>query len=636
MVTSKQPVSIARQLHSSFRLISIVVALALAIAGITLFLSVLVVGPQLNRAIDVNNDDHDAQVAMLNQETGLRGYLLSGQRNFLQPYAQGVRDLAEANQDVANECAGSTSLEAYLLPARVAQQAWISQWAEPSAGSPPPRDLPATLSLLASGKTLFDAYRVPEAALSTEIDAELTRARAAQYAVLGVAAGLEMLLFVIALVVTARQHRRLRHDIVEPVDALLETMRAVRDGDLGATAPPVGPTELRLIGTGLTEMTRSLAAERENRIARELEAVHNAERLQQILTLAREVAGSLNLRYVLRSVAGSATVVSGWAAATIWLTDEEQNRLVAAYDTDGPDGAPMGVEPLTLGEGCAGKAAKFGRTASEGAEGAGVAGRDGSMSRLALPMIVGAQVVGVLEVRDPSARTADASVVESLDALATHAGTAIEAARLHQKVEERSELDALTRLFNRRRFEVDLEAECSRSMRYHRPLAFVMMDVDHFKSFNDEYGHQRGDEVLQEVATLLADELREGDTAYRYGGEEFGILARETDAAGGVELAERVRARIARSMAAHGDHRAVTASFGVAGFGDRLGKPERLVRAADAALYDAKRTGRNRVVLSADSAAPPALVEAASVASAQAARRVRRPRARGKPHAAAS
>jgi diguanylate cyclase (GGDEF)-like protein len=221
-------------------------------------------------------------------------------------------------------------------------------------------------------------------------------------------------------------------------------------------------------------------------------------------------------------------------------------------------------------------------------------------------------VVGVLEIEDARGRSADAATIEALDALATHAGTAIEAARLHQTVEERSEHDALTRLLNRHRFEVDLAAECGRSHRYQRPLAFVMMDVDHFKDFNDQHGHQRGDEVLQEVSAVLAGELREGDTAYRYGGEEFAILLRETDAAGGAEVAERIRARIADSLGAHGNYGAVTASFGVAGFCERLGKPDQLVRAADAALYQAKREGRNRVVVSSEGGDPstPPKVEA--------------------------
>jgi diguanylate cyclase (GGDEF)-like protein len=597
------PLSIARQLQVSFRLISVIIAVALAIAVVTLALSVTVVGPQLNRAIDVDNADHDAHTAMLDQETGLRGYIFFGS-DFLGPYAQGETALERANATLDREVIGDPTLQSFLLPARIAQQTWVINWADPAATGARPTNLPDMLALIEQGKTLFDRYRAPESALASEINIQLTDARFLQYLVLGLAATLETILFGVTMLVTARQHRRLRRDIVRPVDALLASMRSVRDGDLAAEVSASGPLELRQISSGLIEMTESLAKEHETRIKREGEAIHNAQRLQQILTLAREVAGSLNLRYVLRSVGTSAIVVSGYSKATVWLTDEDQNRLVAAYDSDGRDGAPMGIEPLVMGQGCAGKAAKYGRTASDEGGDSTSSGGDGGVSRLALPMIVGARVVGVLEVTDSEGRSADAPTVESLDALATHAGTAIEAARLHQKVEERSEHDALTRLFNRHRFEVDLAAECSRSLRYQRPLSFVMMDVDHFKNFNDEHGHQRGDEVLQEVSAVLAGELREGDTAYRYGGEEFAILLRETDAGHAAQVTERIRSRIAESLAAHGSHGGVTASFGVAGFSEALGTPDRLVRAADAALYQAKREGRNRVVSSEVPGAP--------------------------------
>ena len=633
MPTSAAPPSIARQLNRSFRLISIIIAVALGIAVLTLTLSVFVVGPQLGRAIDVNNDDHEAQQAMLDQETGLRGYLLTGDRDFLQPYQQGVAALARFDAAIDREVAGSPNLESYLLPARVAQQLWVMNWAQPAASAPPPTTVATALAFVDRGKALFDHYRAPETALAAQIDVELNAARSRQYAVLGLAAALEMLLFVVTLVVAARQHGRLQRDIVQPVDALLASMRSVRDGDLAAEVPTSGPLELRQIGSGLAEMTQSLANERETRMTRESEAVHNAQRLQQILTLAREVAGSLNLRYVLRSVATSALVVSHWSDATVWLTDDDQNRLVAAYDSSGPDGVPMGIDSLVLGEGCAGKAAKYGRTATDGGDdGVGTGRPTGGVSRLALPMIVGARVVGVLEVRDADGRSADPPTVESLDALATHAGTAIEAARLHQKVEERSEHDALTRLLNRHRFEDDLTTECARSLRYQRPLAFVMMDVDHFKAFNDEHGHQRGDEVLQEVASVLTGELREGDTAYRYGGEEFAILLRETDATGAADVAERIRVRIAESLGSHGSHGAVTASFGVAGYSERLGSPDRLVRAADSALYQAKRDGRDRVVVSHEtsdvggSSEQQAPAISASVPAARTGHAVRRPR----------
>src|SRR3984893_9004769 len=127
--------------------------------------------------------------------------------------------------------------------------------------------------------------------------------------------------------------------------------------------------------------------------------------------------------------------------------------------------------------------------------------------------------------------------------LATHAATAIESARLHELTEERSQTDALTRLFNRRRLEEDLDGECKRCIRYGRPLAFVMLDVDHFKAFNDAHGHPQADPALQEVAGVIGGCVRTTDTAYRYGGEEFCVLLRETSGKDAMVFAERLRQR---------------------------------------------------------------------------------------------
>jgi diguanylate cyclase (GGDEF)-like protein len=185
--------------------------------------------------------------------------------------------------------------------------------------------------------------------------------------------------------------------------------------------------------------------------------------------------------------------------------------------------------------------------------------------------------------------------------LATHAATAVESARLHEVVEERSQLDALTRLFNRRRLEEDLDAECKRCARYRRPLAFVMLDVDHFKAFNDSHGHPQADTALQEVAEVIAGCVRTTDTAYRYGGEEFCVLLRETNAEDAMHFAERLRARIEKRFTS-GATPGITASFGVAEFSAATPMPRSLVEAADAAMYGSKHAGRNRVVLSS---APP-------------------------------
>lgn len=165
-------------------------------------------------------------------------------------------------------------------------------------------------------------------------------------------------------------------------------------------------------------------------------------------------------------------------------------------------------------------------------------------------------------------------------------------------------MDVLTRLKNRRRLEEDLDAECKRCARYGRPLAFVMLDVDHFKAFNDTHGHPQGDAALQGVADVIAGCVRTTDTAYRYGGEEFCILLRETTAEDGMLFAERVRQRIEQRFAA-GAAGGITASLGVAGFSPDSPTTRALVEAADAAIYEAKHAGRNRVAMSR--ALPPSL-----------------------------
>ena len=187
-----------------------------------------------------------------------------------------------------------------------------------------------------------------------------------------------------------------------------------------------------------------------------------------------------------------------------------------------------GSDPPEEVHSLAARAAKSGRIAFEAPNG-DVRFSDsniGPVIAIAIPLIVGARVVGALEARHAQPTVATIQTVEVLETLATHAATAIESARLHEVIEERSQMDALTRLFNRRRLEEDLDSECKRCSRYERPLAFVMIDVDHFKAFNDSHGHPRADVVLQEVAEVIAGCVRTTDTAYRYGGEEFCIQPR--------------------------------------------------------------------------------------------------------------
>jgi len=213
-----------------------------------------------------------------------------------------------------------------------------------------------------------------------------------------------------------------------------------------------------------------------------------------------------------------------------------------------------------------------------------------------VPRIVGGRVVGVIELSSPRPYRLPEGAVTVVETLASQAGTAVEAARLHQRTEELSQIDALTRLFNRRRLGTDLDAEWKSSRRYGRLLSFCMFDVDHFKQFNDRRGHRSGDGVLEEVARLVAAAIRGSDSAYRYGGEEFALLLRDTPLDAATALCERLRARIAQRYRQEVDGFVITASFGVAQIDDAMLGAQELVEAADGALYDAKRSGRNRVV----------------------------------------
>ena len=164
------------------------------------------------------------------------------------------------------------------------------------------------------------------------------------------------------------------------------------------------------------------------------------------------------------------------------------------------------------------------------------------------------------------------------------------------QVETLAIMDSLTGLFNRRRFETILANEFKKSQRYLHPLACMMIDIDHFKDINDRYGHQAGDVVLREVAQCIQSSIREVDTLSRWGGEEFMVLSPNTSRINAVHAAERILRTVGSHCFAAIGEQQVTVSIGVAGTPEPdVDTAEKLVHAADVALYQAKRKGRARV-----------------------------------------
>jgi diguanylate cyclase (GGDEF)-like protein/PAS domain S-box-containing protein len=227
---------------------------------------------------------------------------------------------------------------------------------------------------------------------------------------------------------------------------------------------------------------------------------------------------------------------------------------------------------------------------------------------ICLPMVAQGENFGLMHVEYDGLPEDDPLQLENresfLRTMTEHVALAMSNAKLRENLRAQASRDPLTGLVNRRFTEEAFEREISRCRRRSKPIAVFMIDIDHFKLFNDRHGHEAGDVVLKLVAAALAKSLRLEDIVCRYGGEEFLALLPEADERMAMECAERARSRVAELMPSFrgAPLGAVTVSIGVAMFPEQGAVPEALIQRADEALYEAKRTGRNRALL----ASPPA------------------------------
>lgn len=593
--------SLSQRLGRAFRAVALLIGATLLITG-TCFAAVLGhFEPSISQLLAGRDAVDGANDGMLDEETGLRGYLDSGNQIFLTPYYLGRTEIARGDEE-SLDLATIPELTGPIIAMRVAQQRWISEWAMPALASGKAESGAAQVdAFLLQGKALFDMYRTANDLVNTDVDEDVTVQQEVEHDLVVVALGLVAISLVITTVVARRQHRSLRAAVVAPIDDLVMTMRRVGSGDLTARPTSSGPPELREVAAELARMTDTVAEERFRIATMEADARSQAERLGLIVSVGREISGSLSLRYVADAVSKAALIIGGFDSARMWLIDEARRELTVVHDSGDQAGPLEDRETVQLGEGLVGRAGQFGRTLATRSAGSlateytpGV-----PVAVIGLPMIVGARIVGVLELRSREPVEIDASKLDVVHSLTGQAASAVEAARFHERADELSHTDVLTRLPNRRRLEVDLEAEVARSTRYGRPVAFIMLDVDHFKSVNDLHGHQAGDEVLSEFQSAFKASLRETDTAYRYGGEEFCVILRETDGDAAGVVAERLRSVIAQRFAGVGGSPMVTASLGIASIPADAIDGASLVAAADKAMYQAKASGRNCVVRAA-------------------------------------
>jgi diguanylate cyclase (GGDEF)-like protein len=316
--------------------------------------------------------------------------------------------------------------------------------------------------------------------------------------------------------------------------------------------------------------------------------------------MTRLIHSNCPIDQVVHSLVDEMKGLLGAARGSVLILDEDSQKL-AFHDSSGLNAWELENITFRLGEGVAGWVAqhrepllledvqsdpRFKRISGQSAK---------FSSMICVPLEMRRRLVGVMTLTtETEGHIFTQDDLDLVKLLAAHISLALESHRLY----ELSVMDGLTRIYNRRYLDQRLSEELSDSRRHKRPLTIGLLDLDHFKKLNDQYGHQAGDKVLCDVTETISEMLREHDVVARYGGEEFALVLSSTPRSAGLDLGERVRQRIAEQGFTYGEQvLPVTISLGLASFPEDGTTRESLLKAADKALYKAKEAGRNRVMV---------------------------------------
>ncbi|MGE5707755.1 MAG: diguanylate cyclase, partial [Bacteroidota bacterium] len=365
------------------------------------------------------------------------------------------------------------------------------------------------------------------------------------------------------------------------------------------------------------DLLQSLAAQAANAIENAMlhtEWQDKSRKLEMLNTLSRTVSRTLVPQEVHELVIKLTLEVSDAERGFLFMLDEGHLRCKAGFDREGTpltqEGSPISQsilqkvlsshEPMIILDAMTDEELQY----------------QASIMALNLrtvmcvPLTAKEETVGLIYVDSQAVRSFTQSDLDLLEAIASHASIAVENASLYGQLTERASeletmvrayeeatlrasIDFLTGTYNRRHFIDTFRRDFAQSRRYRRSLALMMIDLDHFKSFNDTYGHPMGDRALQTVAQIIQQTVRAEDVVARYGGEEFIVGLPDTDLEGALIVAERIRAAVAEYPIE--DARPVTVSIGTALCQTTDERIAELIERADQALYEAKKLGRNQV-----------------------------------------
>ncbi|MGC8926350.1 MAG: diguanylate cyclase [Myxococcota bacterium] len=424
----------------------------------------------------------------------------------------------------------------------------------------------------------------------------------------------------------------LRFYVVKPIDTLLSMIQAVEKGNFLVRADIKREDELGILSRGFNNMLKKITDLMVSQMDQERQVVQMQQELKYrdeieekgkkileinaslekklnelslLIELSSALNSSLELDDILESLVNILHRKMNYLGLVVLLWDEEERVLRVKRSFGYDDGEQLKNMVFKPGEGISGLVVQSGEMilvndTTHDPRFLHYKGKkiiDGSF--LSIPMKFKGETIGVLNFSRPGIYMFKDDEIELLKAVANQAAIAIKNAELYQKTLELSITDALTGLYNRRYFFRRFAEVVENSIRYNTGFSILMIDIDHFKNFNDTYGHKAGDEILKRVAYIFSSRVRKVDIVARYGGEEFIILFPRMKKKEAYDLAEKLRKNVELSKFVFEGQpigQKITISIGVATFPDDSKDAREIVDLADKALYKAKRNGRNQTV----------------------------------------
>ncbi|MEA2675110.1 MAG: hypothetical protein QOI92_2302 [Chloroflexota bacterium] len=517
---------------------------------------------------------------------------------------------------------GDAQVSALIGPIRSAHDAWADGWVT-TVVERIETGLPVDPTMIIQGDQRFGALEAPIAALET-----FTTDRQDAALDSGLRAGVQGVIMIVGLLISvligfAFVIRSVIRFVSVPLEHLIgEVEQAQVTGQ--ATFDVSRADEIG-------QLARAFQALHQDLDARYERARQDGERASLFNSLSDRLSASADEGELAATGAIVLHLLVPTASGSICLMNPSANRMTVASSW-GDDALEIGAVLGGAPAGC--PAVRRSATHIVRGDGDPLAVRcallpDDGSHQVCIPMLALGRIIGVLHLSSPATTRFDPEGVTLATRVAEQLGLALANARLTETLERLAMTDPLTGLENARSFDADFELALRAAETSGRQLGVIFLDLDHFKQFNDSYGHPAGDMALRSLGRIVTATIRDGDKVARYGGEEFVVAVLDADLQQVASVAEKIRLAVEQMVVALGPGRfaRVTASLGVASSATHGFDASTLLRTADAALYAAKAAGRNRVEIAGSSTGAPSVPGPAGAPERRGPRHSRTPRA---------